>query len=290
MNAKTYYSLFIQTPPPTSSSSSLTLNSDNCNDKIIESKSHSRHNSSFFDTSIPSLYYRIGSVGQDNRLCFWDITEDILKINKIDLSNPSNLNKEISSDYSVLLSPSNGYSSFLSDTTVLKSTASSTVTRKSSFTSLTARLSFSRNSNKIHRSNNNNNNTLNSPLVTVSNDRSKSTRKSLLLSGTKHGSKSISLSSTNTTSISNDNDHRSLTTLTNNNNSLFVRRTNFDLTKNVFGTSLCPRLDEIQVIEPIVTELISNERLNGIVFGENYLVTSSQDGIISIWEKPQIIH
>jgi len=273
MNAKTYYSSFVQRL------SSLSLNKDdeNSNDRLKKTISYPRSNSTCFDTNIPSLFYRIGSVGQDNRLCFWDITEDILKINKIHFNN-NNSTKRNSVIYPLISSTSNGYASFLSDTTPLTSTNSSSIsTTKSSFSSLTSRLSFTRNSNKVHKSIDD---TPDSSLITLSNGSSKKTRKLPLLSHTLSGSKSSP-----TSTISNDSGQGSLSALTN--NSLLSRRTNFDLTKTTYGTNLCPRLDDIQVIEPIVTEFISHERLNGIYFGENCLLTSSQDGIITIWEKPQ---
>jgi hypothetical protein len=280
MNAKTYYSSFVQRP------SSLSLNKDdeNPNDRIKNSISCSR-SSSCLDTNIPSLFYRIASVGQDNRLCFWDITEDILKVNKIHINN-NITTKRNSSNYPLISSTSNGYASFLSDTTALTSTNPSISTTKSSFSSITSRLSFSRNSNKVHKSIDD---TPDSSLITLSNGSSKKSRKLPLLSHTLTGTKSPPSSTTTTTNttISTDSGQGSLSTLTN--NSLSSRRMNFDLTKTTFGTNLCPKLDDIQVIEPILTEFISHERLNGIYFGENSFLTSSQDGIITIWEKPQQI-
>ncbi|CAF4989130.1 unnamed protein product, partial [Rotaria sp. Silwood1] len=267
MNAKTYYSSFIQ-----KTSSSLNDDNDNCYERLSKTNSYTKSNSSFFDTNIPSLFYRIGSVGQDNRLCFWDITEDILKINKIHLTNNTKRNSSI---HPLISSISNGYSSHLSDTTALTSTNPLGTTRKSSFSSLTSRLTFARNSNKVHKSIDD---TPDSSLVTLTNGSLKGTRKTPLLPHISNGSKST---------ISNDTGQGSLSTLTN--NSLSLRRTNFDLTKSTFGTNLCPRLDDIQIIEPIVTEFISHERLNGIYFCENCLFTSSQDGVITIWEKPQTI-
>ncbi len=214
----------------------------------------SRSDSTAFDTTIPSLFYRIASVGQDNRLCLWDITEDILKIN--------------SKQYPLISSPStsNGYVSASSDQIVHTTHTSST---KSSFSSLTSRLSFVRNSNKITKS------TDDTADLALTNGSTKKSRK--LSSATKSTSSKLTLSD--------DSAQSSLTTLTPTNSSS-SRRTNFDLTKSTFGTSLCPKLEDIQVIEPIITELISHERLNGISFGENYFLTSSQDGIIAIWEKP----
>lgn len=276
MNAKTYYSSMAEQP----SSASLTKDEDNYIDRIKYPIAYSRSNSSCFDSNIPSSFYRIGSVGQDNRLCFWDITDDILKINKLH-STDDNTTKQNTSNSPLNSSLSNGYSSFLSDITPLISTNPSASTIKSSFSSITSRLSFTRNSNKIHKSLDD---TPNNSLATLSNGSSKKARKLPSLSQTLNATKSSPAST-----LSNDSGQGSLSTLTNNNSS--SRRTNLDLTRTTFGTGLCPRLDNIQMIEPIVTELIANERLNGIYFGENCLLTSSQDGIITIWEKPQrILH
>ena len=162
----------------------------------------SNNNSSYIDTTIPSLFYRICTVGQDNRLCLWNITEDILKI---------------------------------TSSSLLSINSQQSITK----ISLSSRLSFIRNSNKIK----------------------KSRKFSLLSIGTKS-----------------DNSKQDL--------SLSSQRINIDLTKTIFGTNLCPKLNDIQIIEPIIAELISHERLNSIYFSKNYFLTSSQDGIISLWEKP----
>ncbi|CAF1118999.1 unnamed protein product [Adineta steineri] len=286
MNAKTYYSSFLQRQ------SSLSFNDDDNNsnnDYHYERKKSipcSRSNSSCVDTTIPSEFYRIGSVGQDNRLCLWDITDDILRINKNSLKNNNNSMKQNLSNHPLI---SNGHSSFLSDTTTIPSNNTSTITTKSSFSSLTARLPFSRNSTKAQKPIDEGSD---SSSAIVSNGSSRKSRKIPLLSHKINGSKSTttttsSSTTTTTTTISNDSGQVSLPTVTN--NSLSSRRTNIDLTKSTFGTNQCPRLDDIQIIEPIVTEFISHERLNGIYFGENCLFTSSQDGIITIWEKPQEI-
>ncbi|CAF4657094.1 unnamed protein product, partial [Rotaria sp. Silwood2] len=267
MNAKTYYLSFIQP-----SSSSLSLYNDNLGIKNFNSYTHS--DASYCDTNIPSLFYRIGSVGQDNRLCLWDITEDILKIN----SN----SKQNSLSYPLISSTitSNGYISLPSDITINTQTS----TTKSSFSSITSRLSFVRHSNKVNKSIDD---TSDITLLAQSNGSSKKSRKMPLFSNTSSGIKSLSSKvTTTTTTTSDDTNQSSLSTLLNNNN-LSSRQTNFDLTKSTFGTNLCPKLDDIQVIEPVIAEFIAHERLNGIYFGENYLITSSQDGLITIWEKSQ---
>lgn len=268
MNAKTYYSSFVQT----SSSSSLDYEADNnSSDGARKSIPCSRSSSSCLDT-IPSWFYRIASVGQDNRLCLWDITDDVLKF------NPNSKPNSSSSSNPFTPSPS-------SSSDVASSTQASA--GKPSFSSLTSRLSFARNSNKINKSSDD---AADSVLSAHANGASKKSRKLSLLPSTLTGTKSptsSSSSSAKAASHSDDANHESLSVLTASTNSSSSRRTNFDLTKSTFGTNLCPKLDDIQVIEPVIAEFIAHERLNGIYFGENYLLTSSQDGIIAIWEKPQ---
>ena len=246
MNAKTYYS-------------SSSFHHDN--DLTNHDRSNCSASSRCLDTSIPSIFYRIGTVGQDNRLCLWDITEDLLKLNV----NNSKKSPLISSP-----STSNGHSSLVPSLPPESMASSHVAPSKSSFSSLTSRLSFVRNSNKVNKSLDD---TPDLGLANLSNGLHKKSRK--LSSGSKSSSGKL------TTTMDD-----SLSTLTTMSSSSSYRM-NFDLTKTTFGTHLCPKLDEIQVIEPIVTELIAHERLNGIYFGENYFLTSSQDGIIAIWEKPQ---
>jgi len=199
-----------------------------------------------FERYFSSSFYRIYSVGQDNRLCLWDITEDILN-SKSYVSISSSLT-------------SNGCSSSLS-TDQLSSTQSSTT--KSSLSSLASRLSFVRNSNKVNKSVDD---TPDLALITLSNGSIKKSRRKSIAS-------KLPTPSTDET----------LTNFSLNNS----RRTNIDLTRTTFGTNLCPKLTDIQIIEPILTEFIAHERLNGIILSENYFLTSSQDGIIAIWDKPQ---
>ncbi|CAF3665681.1 unnamed protein product [Rotaria sp. Silwood1] len=271
MNAKTYYSSFIQ---PSSS-----FNNDNENNHGIKKFiSYTNGDASYCDTNIPSLFYRIGSVGQDNRLCLWDITEDILKININ--SKQNSITYPLISTTSSSIITSNGYLSSSSDIIINNQISTTT---KSSFSSLTSRLSFVRHSNKINKSIDD---TSDITLLTQTNGSLKKSRKLPLFSNTSSGNKSISSKTTTTTTITSDDTNQNLL-LNNNNNNLSSRQTSVDLTKSTFGTNLCPKLDDIQVIEPIITEFIAHERLNGIYFGENYLITSSQDGLITIWEKPQ---
>lgn len=259
-----YYSSFFNPSSP--------LYDDKDIDRFKKSTSYSTSDASYCDTVIPSIFYRIGSVGQDNRLCLWDITEDILKLNTN--SKQNSLVHPLSSSSNLT---ANGYFSLPSDTIPNTQTSIG----KSSLLSLTTRLSLMRHSNKVNKSNDDKSE-INS--VLSSNGSSKKSRKLALFSNVSSGTKTIS---SKISTLSDDTNQTLLSSLTNNNNNSSSRQSNFDLAKTTFGTNLCPKLDDIQVIEPVITEFISHERLNGIYFGENYLITSSQDGFITIWEKPQ---
>ena len=54
----------------------------------------------------------------------------------------------------------------------------------------------------------------------------------------------------------------------------------------VLGTCSCPRLDEVPLLEPIVCEKISSERLTELVFREDCIVTACQEGIVNTWARP----
>lgn len=52
------------------------------------------------------------------------------------------------------------------------------------------------------------------------------------------------------------------------------------------GTPVCPRMEEVAVIEPLICKKISHERLTGLIFREDCLVTACQEGFILTWARP----
>ncbi|XP_031565691.1 WD repeat-containing protein 20-like isoform X2 [Actinia tenebrosa] len=52
------------------------------------------------------------------------------------------------------------------------------------------------------------------------------------------------------------------------------------------GTSLCPRIVEAPLLEPLVAKKIAYERLTDIVFREDCIVTACQEGFIRTWARP----
>ncbi|VDN08084.1 unnamed protein product [Thelazia callipaeda] len=54
----------------------------------------------------------------------------------------------------------------------------------------------------------------------------------------------------------------------------------------LLGTPICPRMDEVAMIEPLVCKKIAHERLTGLVFREDCIVTACQEGFILTWARP----
>lgn len=52
------------------------------------------------------------------------------------------------------------------------------------------------------------------------------------------------------------------------------------------GTPVCPRMEEIAIIEPLICKKIAHERLTGLIFREDCVVTACQEGFILTWARP----
>ena len=61
---------------------------------------------------------------------------------------------------------------------------------------------------------------------------------------------------------------------------------NFEDDELVLGTAICPRLEDVPILEPLVAKKISQDRLCALVFREDCLVTATYDGYIHVWARP----
>lgn len=52
------------------------------------------------------------------------------------------------------------------------------------------------------------------------------------------------------------------------------------------GTTLCPKLDDVFRLEPLITKKIAYDRLTTLIFREECIVTGCQEGIINTWARP----
>lgn len=54
----------------------------------------------------------------------------------------------------------------------------------------------------------------------------------------------------------------------------------------LIGTTCCPRLDEVCLLEPLVCKKIAHERLTSLIFRKDSFVTACQEGFILTWARP----
>lgn len=56
--------------------------------------------------------------------------------------------------------------------------------------------------------------------------------------------------------------------------------------KKSIGTTICPRMEDVHTIEPLVTKKIAHERLTCLIFREDCFVTACQEGFVCTWARP----
>ncbi|XP_055331749.1 WD repeat-containing protein 20-like [Paramacrobiotus metropolitanus] len=54
----------------------------------------------------------------------------------------------------------------------------------------------------------------------------------------------------------------------------------------MLGSWQCPKLDDVPLLEPLVCKRIAQERLNDIVFHDDCILISTQEGLIMTWARP----
>ncbi|XP_051908391.1 WD repeat-containing protein 20 isoform X1 [Hippocampus zosterae] len=52
------------------------------------------------------------------------------------------------------------------------------------------------------------------------------------------------------------------------------------------GTALCPLMEDVPLLEPLVCKKIAHERLTVLIFLEDCLVTACQEGFVCTWARP----
>ncbi|XP_045679306.1 WD repeat-containing protein 20 isoform X2 [Phyllostomus hastatus] len=52
------------------------------------------------------------------------------------------------------------------------------------------------------------------------------------------------------------------------------------------GTALCPRMEDVPLLEPLVCKKIAHERLTVLIFLEDCVVTACQEGFVCTWGRP----
>lgn len=250
-------------------------------------------NSHTFTHNASTVFYRLASVGQDNQICFWDLTEDVLK------EKPNNRSRITS------IIQQSQYQQQVQPMSSLNIDAGGSIKDKSSSIVLTARNLFSSKSAGIEKANENDaeqmgtpksstltgsffrrhkrNSSLNSnsSQILVSEAKTKNSKNTpIILNSYK---KSTNLF-TNLTPVENSNQSPFTSNLDSSANSATKKS---PIVNSNCPFNLCPKLDEVPLIEPLICKRISNERLTSIVFKKDCFLVASQDGFVNTWARPR---
>uniref|UniRef100_A0A3B4Z0P2 WD repeat-containing protein 20 n=1 Tax=Stegastes partitus TaxID=144197 RepID=A0A3B4Z0P2_9TELE len=212
--------------------------------------SHSRLSKRNSTDSRPvSVTYRFGSVGQDTQLCLWDLTEDIL-FPHLPLSRTRTHTNVMSATNNVSNSSTSGNP---------PNSLPSTLPR----------------SNSLPHSSNPGNSIIDSAFIATS------------------VSKFATLSLHDSRKERHEKDHKrnhSMGHISSKSsdklNQLSSSRTAKADAAKTLGTTLCPRMEEVPLLEPLVCKKIAHERLTVLIFLEDCLVTACQEGFVCTWARP----
>lgn len=231
---------------------SITSNQDSLKDGHNQSRTGS-HN------SLNITSYRFGSVGQDTQLCLWDLTEDVLK-QPVGRTRTSVVLRSSSQ----IAASSNCHNTAASQTNCVSSNAA---TKDISGSSCGADVNDSSVSSGLsHKF---------ATLSLVSSDKKDKHQEH------KEHKRNFSLASSRSSSDKNST-LKGVNLHNHHNQSSKI----VDDPVRLIGTSTCPRVDQIPVLEPLVCKKIAHERLTALVFREDCVVTACQEGYVCTWARP----
>ncbi|XP_008309284.1 WD repeat-containing protein 20 [Cynoglossus semilaevis] len=229
------------------------------------------------DSRPVSVTYRFGSVGQDTQLCLWDLTEDIL-FPHLPLSRTRTHTNVMNAS-----SPPAG-------ATIITNTSSNTTNGNNSgantpgINSLSATLPRS---NSLPHSAGN---------TTTANNTNKAGSGGGISSGIMDSAIATGVSKFATLSLHDrkerhhEKDHKrnhSMGHISSKSSDKLnlLTKTKTDPAKTL-GTLLCPRMEDVPLLEPLICKKIAHERLTVLIFLEDCLVTACQEGFICTWARP----
>ncbi|XP_045527326.1 WD repeat-containing protein 20 [Pieris brassicae] len=228
------------------------------------------------DKSESAQSYRLGSVSQDTQLCFWDLTEDVLK-------------PAVRARASTHLSPNsnNICSNGIPSTKVLQKCPKNNKIGHKHAELGGNNAAGEPSAAKAAKSKTNNISTLN---INVG----KAKEEACGSLGVNFTQRLAALSFGERRS-----DHRrnfSLTKSTDKSsaaNTVALRGKSAGAQTNdscdpvkLIGTPSCPRFDECPVLEPLVCKKIAHERLTALLFRSEYFITACADGCVNTWSRP----
>lgn len=224
------------------------------------------HASNLRDSSAATMTsYRFGSVGQDTQLCLWDLTEDLLK-------------------QPIAKSKINSISGATSALNLASSMHHND--RDISQIHIHQKLNDNAAQNEVSDTAGNSSNVIIEPTNTKDNSASASSTGGFLSNKGSGFTKTFSLvgkrdkrnlSQRNSDKHSNA---RNSPSILNNPKKLV------DDPAKLLGSPICPKMNEVPLLEPSVCKKISFERLTSLIFCKEGFITSCQDGYVFSWARP----
>ncbi|XP_007234013.3 WD repeat-containing protein 20 [Astyanax mexicanus] len=243
----------------------------------------SRHSSK----GTPSVSYRFGSVGQDTQFCLWDLTDDVL-YPRLPLS------RALTNTFGPNMPPSiSGGMNSTSGSGVVEGHHHPTNPHQPPTLPLPLPRSLSRSNSLPH------------PAV-ANTSKGQGTTESGGTGGSGGGgggtpfsigrfaTLSLQERKSDKSGVGGEKEHKryhSLGNISKSNDKINVapRSNRLDASK-VLGTTLCPRMNEVPLLEPLVCKKIAHERLTVLVFMDDCIITACQEGLICTWARPGKAH
>uniref|UniRef100_A0A3Q3GF05 WD repeat-containing protein 20 n=1 Tax=Labrus bergylta TaxID=56723 RepID=A0A3Q3GF05_9LABR len=229
------------------------------------------------DSRPVSVTYRFGSVGQDTQLCLWDLTEDILFPHL-----PLSRTRTHTNVMNATSPPTTGQTT---TTTTTISTTNPSGTNGKDIVSNSSTSANPANSlpGTLPRSNS-------LPQATNPPGGSTIIDSAFIATGV---SKFATLSLHDSRKERHEKDHKrnhSMGHISSKSsdklNQLSSSRTAKAEVAKTLGTMLCPRMEDVPLLEPLVCKKIAHERLTVLIFLEDCLVTACQEGFVCTWARP----
>ncbi|KAK4469436.1 hypothetical protein MN116_006989 [Schistosoma mekongi] len=248
--------------------------------------------------------YRLGSVGHDTMLCLWDLTDDIIRQGvQFIRSAIKNANNNFGSLTYPRLRNSNIHN--MTSSAVLSCNSSALPSPQSgngSSTSLTvspphihsSRPSMKLNDNRFLDKHKNVTGSApsSSPSTNDTNNSGSDKSRSIFTLRGFHWSNSNNRISTNARFPRLGNSDKSNGTATNSLKACNLSRLSeakwmLSVTENnIFGSPLCPRINDVPILEPLVCTRILKDRVTDFVFRRDTIHIVDQQGLFLVWQRP----
>ncbi len=248
--------------------------------------------------------YRIGSVGQDTQICLWDLTDDIIRQSSQQaVKARASLVAANTSSTNNLLKSGGGSAAGNSEDSQHASSADSKHHQSNGLLANNSANHHNPHQSQHHNHHNAAHHFFNSLIKSSKSDKADKTDKAEKAekSGESHHKhhKSFSLSSrsfsdkhhkANNASSGSASGQMMLTNCTGSLGSNHAQNHSSSATicdpGRLLGTALCPRLDDVPMLEPHVCKKVAHERLTELIFCKDYITIANQDGKVSLFARP----